>query len=81
MRILKSKVLNNECKLRPGDFLRKLRGGLEGRINAFKFGLEPITAISKRFLREQRIFVHLKNYISRRDLAKAKKEKRKNARL
>ena len=43
MRILKSNILSNENKLRPGDFLRKLRGGLEGRINAFKFGFEPMS--------------------------------------
>ena len=43
MRILKKNSHNNENKLRPGDFLRKLRGGLEGRINFFKFGLEPMS--------------------------------------
>ena len=43
MRIIKSNILNNETKLRPGDFLRKMREGLEGRIRAFNFAFEPLS--------------------------------------
>ena len=35
MRILKINILQNQTKLRVGDFLRKTREGLEGRIRAF----------------------------------------------
>ena len=37
MKIVKANILNGETKLRAGDFLRKMREGLEGRISAFTF--------------------------------------------
>ena len=44
MRILKINILQNQTKLRPGDFLRKIREGLEGRIRAFGFAFEPLSS-------------------------------------
>ena len=37
MRIVKISILQNETKLRPGDFIRKVREGISGRIKAFDF--------------------------------------------
>ena len=44
MRILKINILQNQTKLRVGDFLRKTREGLEGRIRAFGFAFEPLSS-------------------------------------
>ena len=44
MRILKINILQNQTKLRPGDFLRKIRQGLNGRIRAFDFAFEPLSS-------------------------------------
>ena len=44
MRILKINILQNQTKLRVGDFLRKTREGLEGRIRAFGFAFEPLNS-------------------------------------
>ena len=53
MRILKITILQNESKLRPGDFIRKLREGIVGRIKAFNFAFEPLSSkIFKRVKKE-----------------------------
>ena len=52
MRILKINILQNLTKLRPGDFLRKIREGLEGRIRAFGFAFEPL---SSKILTEKKV--------------------------
>ena len=44
MRIVKITILKNESKLRAGDFIRKLREGIVGRIKAFCFAFEPLSA-------------------------------------
>ena len=44
MRILKINILQNQTKLRVGDFLRKTREGLEGGIRAFGFAFEPLSS-------------------------------------
>ena len=44
MRILKINILQNQTNLRPGDFLRKIRQGLNGRIRAFDFAFEPLSS-------------------------------------
>ena len=44
MRIVKITILKNESKLRAGDFIRKLREGIVGRIKAFCFAFEPLCA-------------------------------------
>ena len=44
MRILKLNILRGETKLRPGDFIRKLREGVEGKIVAFEFAFNPLTS-------------------------------------
>ena len=43
MRIVKISILQNETKLRPGDFIRKVREGISGRIKAFDFAFLPIS--------------------------------------
>ena len=50
MRIVKITILQNESKLRPGDFIRKIREGIVGRIRAFRFAFEPLsdTIIKRR---------------------------------
>ena len=43
MRIVKITILQKQCKLRPGDFIRKLREGIVGRIKAFEFAFNPLS--------------------------------------
>ena len=43
MRIVKISILQNETKLRPGDFIRKVCEGISGRIKAFNFAFLPIS--------------------------------------
>ena len=42
MRIVKNNILNEESKLRPGDFIRRMYEGISGRIKAFDFAFLPI---------------------------------------
>ena len=51
MRIVKKNILANEVKLRPADFIRKLREGIFARHKAFEFGFLPIS--SNIFKRER----------------------------
>ena len=44
MRILKLNILRGETKLRPGDFIRKLREGVEGRTVAFEFAFDLLSS-------------------------------------
>ena len=44
MRIVKKNILANEVKLRPADFIRKLREGIFARQKAFEFGFLPISS-------------------------------------
>ena len=41
---IKITILKNESKLRAEDFIRKLREGIVGRIKAFCFAFEPLSA-------------------------------------
>ena len=43
MKIVKANILNGETKLKAGDFLRKMREDLEGRISAFTFAFKPLS--------------------------------------
>ena len=44
MRIVKKTLLANEAKLRPADFIRKLREGIFARQKAFEFVFLPISS-------------------------------------
>ena len=65
MKILKINILQNQTKLRPGDFQRKIRQGLNGRIRAFDFAFEPL---SSKILKTNK---SKDNKICRRELEKA----------
>ena len=41
MRIIKIDILNSNCNLRPGDFIRTVYPGISSWISAFKFALHP----------------------------------------
>ena len=41
MRIVKIDILNSECNLIPGDFIRTVYPDISNRISAFKFALHP----------------------------------------
>ena len=43
MRIVKISILQNETKLRPGDFIRNVRESISGRIKAFDFAFLPLS--------------------------------------
>ena len=43
MRIVKKNILNEESKLRPGDFIRRMYDGISRRIKAFEFAFHPIS--------------------------------------
>ena len=43
MSIVKLTILYNKSNLTAGDFIRKLREGIIGRVEAFKFAFEPIS--------------------------------------
>ena len=58
MRILKIDILQNQTKLRVGNFLRKTWEGLEGRIRAFGFAFEPL---SFKILKSKRILSKIKD--------------------
>ena len=44
-------ILKNESKLRARDFIRKLGEGIVGRIKAFCFAFEPLSA---RFIKREK---------------------------
>ena len=44
MKVVKHNILTKEVKLRPADFIRKIREGIQGRVNAFDFAFNPISA-------------------------------------
>ena len=44
MKVVKHNILTKEVKLRPADFIRKIRKGIHGRVNAFDFAFNPISA-------------------------------------
>ena len=50
---MKISILQNETKLRPGDFIRKVREGISGRIKAYNFAFLPISNKVFRKIREK----------------------------
>ena len=43
MKVVKHNILTKEVKLRPADFIRKIREGIHGRVNTFDFAFNPIS--------------------------------------
>ena len=44
MKVVKHNILTKEVKLRSAEFIRKIREGIHGRVNAFNFAFNPISA-------------------------------------
>ena len=43
MKVVKHNILTKEVTLKPADFIRKIREGIHGRVNAFEFAFNPIS--------------------------------------
>ena len=75
MRILKINNLQSQTKCMVGDFLRKTREGLEGRIRAFGFAFEPL---SSKILKPKSIPRKIKDNKLAEEIWQRRREKQNN---